>query len=142
MGAFRDLFKLTREARELQKSFPMPSIGESISAMRETVEAINDQQGDSARLLAEGLPGTAIVRELGVAQPDANWFNQMLDLEVHPSTRAPYRIANEYLVPQAARLAVGSELQVRIDPDDAAKLAIDWSSSIGPEPELGRVRPL
>jgi len=141
MGTFRDLFRLTREAKDLQRSMPTPSMGEMVSQMRETVAGVNAQQADQGRLLAEGIPGTAVVREHSAPQPDATWFNQMLDLEVHPTTRAPYRVANEYLVPQSARLSVGSELSVRVDPDDPAKIAIDWSA-MPPGPELGKVRPV
>ena len=141
MGTFRDLFKLTREAKELRRNTPTPSMGEMVGQMRETVADINAQQADQGRLLSEGLPGTAIVRDLSAPQPDATLFNQMLDLEVHPRTRSPYRVANQYLVPQSARLAVGSELTVRIDPDDPAKIAIDWSAL--PEgPPLGEIRPV
>jgi hypothetical protein len=141
MGMFKDLFGLTRSARELQKSFPMPDVSESIARMRETVDSINAQQADSGRLLAEGLPGTAIIREMGTPERGATWFNLTLDLEVHPQTREPYRVANEYLVPAAVHLEPGVELPVRIDPDDRAKLAIDWGNA--PHgPALGQVRPL
>lgn len=141
MGMFKDLFKLTREAQELKRNTPMPSMGEMVGQMRETVESINAQQADSGRLLAEGLPGTAIIREMGVPERGATWFNLMLDLEVHPRTRDPYRIANEYLVPAAVPLELGLELRVMIDPTDPAKLAIDWDNA--PRgPELGQIRPL
>ena len=77
---------------------------------------------------------------MGTPERGAAWFNLMLDLEVHPRTREPYRIANEYLVPSAAHLEEGVELPVMIDPDDPAKLAIDWGNA--PEgPALGEIRP-
>ena len=107
MGMFKDLFKLTREAQELKRNTPTPSMGEMVGQLRETVEGINAQQGDSARLLAEGIPGTAIIREMGTPERGATWFNLMLDLEVHPRTRDPYRVANEYLVPGAVPTRAG-----------------------------------
>ncbi len=141
MGMFKDLFKLTREAQELKRNTPTPSMGEMVGQLRETVEGINAQQGDSARLLAEGIPGTAIIREMGTPERGATWFNLMLDLEVHPRTRDPYRVANEYLVPGAVPLEPGLELPVMIDPDDPAKLAIDWGRA--PQgPALGQIRPV
>ena len=141
MGMFKDLRGLIRSSRELQKSFPMPDLGESIRQMRETVDGFTAQQQDQSRLLAEGIPGTAIVREMGTPERGATWFNLMLDLEVHPRTREPYRVANEYLVPAAVHLEPGVELPVRIDPNDRAKLAIDWGNA--PRgPDLGQVRPL
>lgn len=138
---FKDMFKLTREAQELKRNTPTPSMGEMVGQMRETVENINAQQADSGRLLAEGMPGKAIIREMGTPERGSTWFNLMLDLEVHPRTRDPYRVANEYLVPQAAHLEPGTELPVKIDPRDPAKIAIDWDKA--PRgPAMGQVRPL
>ena len=141
MGTMRDLFKLTRESQKLRKNTPTPSMGEMLGQAREAVESLNAQQEGSAELLSAGLPGTAIVRELGTPARGAAWFNLTLDLEVHPRTGRPYRLANEFLVPADARLAPGVELPVRIDPEDQAKVAIDWES-VPRGPSLGEVRPL
>jgi hypothetical protein len=140
VGIFKDLFGLTRNARELQKSFPMPPLGETISAMNAQVEALNAQRTDSSRLLSEGIEATGTVIELGPAQPDANIYNQVIDLEVRPRIGAAYRVANEYLVPRAANLAVGDQLRVRVDPNDRAKIAVDWEA-VDPGPPLGEIRP-
>ena len=141
MGMFKDLFKLTREAQELKRNTPTPSMSEMIGQAREAIEDINAQQAASPEILANGIPGTAIIREMGTPERGATYFNLMLDLEVHPRTRDPYRIANEYMVPAAAQLEPGVELAVMIDPDDPAKIAIDWDKA--PEgPPLGQVRPL
>jgi hypothetical protein len=141
VGIFKDLFSLTRSARELQKSFPAPDIGEAISEMNAAVQALNAQRADAGRLLEQGIAATAKVTELGPAQPDATIYNQVLDLEVTPRTGSAYRVANEYLVPRAANLAVGDLLQVRVDPDDRAKIAIDWGA-VDPGPPLGEIRPI
>ncbi len=78
---------------------------------------------------------------MGTPERGAAWFNLMLDLEVHPRTGEAYRIANEYLVPAGANLEQGVELPVMIDPDDRAKLAIDWGNA--PQgPALGEIRPV
>jgi hypothetical protein len=138
---FKDLFGLTRNARELQKSFPTPSIGESISQLNEMVEGLNEQRADAGRLLQEGIAATAKVIDLGPAQPDANIYNQVVDLEVTPRTGSAYRVANDYLVPRAANLAIGDVLEVRVDPEDRGKIAIDWGA-VDPGPPLGEVRPV
>jgi hypothetical protein len=141
MGMFKDLFKLTREAKELKRNTPTPSMGEMVGQMRETVESINAQQADSGRVLAEGTPATAVIRDLGTPERGAAWFNLMLDLEVRPTIGRPYRIANEYLVPASAQLEEGVELPVRVDANDPAKIAIDWDNA--PEgPSLGEIRPV
>src|SRR4051812_17987248 len=107
MGMFKDLRGLLRSSKELRDSMPMPSMRESIHQLRETVEGFSAQQADQGRLLAEGVPGTAIIREMGTPERGATWFNLVLDLEVHPRTREPYRVANDYLVPAAAHLEPG-----------------------------------
>jgi hypothetical protein len=141
MGMFKDLFKLTREAKELKRNTPTPSMGEMVGQMRETVESMNAQQADSGRVLAEGTPATAVIRDLGTPERGAAWFNLMLDLEVRPTIGRPYRIANEYLVPASAQLEPGVELPVRVDANDPAKIAIDWGNA--PEgPPLGEIRPV
>ncbi|MQA73452.1 MAG: hypothetical protein GEU88_03710 [Solirubrobacterales bacterium] len=137
----RDLFKLTREARELRHNTPTPSMGGMLGRVRETVADLNAQRADSSRLLAEGIPGTAVIRDMGTPARGAAWFSLMLDLEVHPRTREPYRVANQYLVPARARLEPGVELPVRIDADDPSRIAIDWDRAPqGPQP--GEIRPL
>jgi hypothetical protein len=141
MGMIRDLLRLNREAKELRRNTPTPSMGEMVGQMREMVEDINVQQADSGRVLAEGIPATAIIRDMGTPARGAAWFNLMLDLEVRPATRQPYRVANEYLVPAGAQLEEGVELPVRVDANDPARIAIDWENA--PRgPSLGQIRPV
>jgi hypothetical protein len=141
MGMFKDMFKLTRQAQELKRNVDTPSMGEMVKQANVQLENLNRQQAGQDEVLAEGIPGKAIIREMGTPERGATWFNLRLDLEVHPSTRDPYRVANEYLVPQAAQLAIGTELPVRIDPNDPAKIAIDWGSA-ATGPPLGEIRPV
>jgi hypothetical protein len=141
MGMFKDIFKLTRQANELKKNTDVPSMGEMVKQANTQLEQLNQQQAGQDELLSTGLPGKAIIRDMGTPERGAMWFNLTLDLEVHPSTREPYRVANEYLVPQAANLGIGVELPVRIDPDDPAKIAIDWDNA-GRGPQLGQIRPV
>jgi hypothetical protein len=141
MGMFKDMFKLTREAQELKKNTPMPSMGETVKQARSQLEALNEQQAGQNQTLAEGIPGKAIIQGMGTPERGAAWFNLQLDLEVHPTTRDPYRVAIETLVPQAANLVPGAELPVRIDANDPAKIAIDWDN-VDQGPQLGQIRPV
>ena len=145
MGMIRDLFGLTRDARKLQQdmkqSGQIPSMREMVGQARDQLADFGQMQSDAPRILAEGTPATAIIREMGTPERGAAWFNLVLDLEVHPRTGQPYRVANDYLVPAAAHLEPGVELQVRIDPNDRAKIAIDWGNA--PQgPALGEIRPV
>lgn len=141
MGMFKDMFKLTREAQQLKKNTPTPSMGEMVSQMSDQLEALNEQQAGQQQVLGEGIPGKAIIRGMGTPERGAAWFNLQLDLEVHPSTRDPYRVAIETLVPQAAELGIGVELPVRIDSNDPAKIAVDWDNA-NQGPQLGQIRPV
>jgi hypothetical protein len=44
-------------------------------------------------------------------------------------------------VPQAANLVPGAGLPVRIDPNDPAKIAVDWDN-VDTGPQLGQIRPV
>ena len=145
MGMIRDLFGLTRDARKMQQdmkqSGQIPSMGEMVSQARGVMAEFNQMQTEAPEILATGTPGTAIIREMGTPERGAAWFNLVLDLEVRPRTGEPYRVANDYMVPAAAHLEPGVELPVRIDPNDRAKLAIDWQNAPS-GPNLGEIRPV
>jgi hypothetical protein len=145
VGMIRDLFGLTRDARKLQQdmtqSGQIPSMRELVGQARGQLAEFGQMQSEAPRILAEGVPATAIIRDMGTPERGAAWFNLVLDLEVHPRTGQAYRVANDYLVPAAAHLEPGVELSVRVDPDDRSKIAIEWDNA--PEgPKLGEIRPV
>jgi hypothetical protein len=71
----------------------------------------------------------------------AQWFNLDLDLEVNVSGRQAYRVANSFRVPASASLARGVTLPVKVDPEDPAKVAIDWDTA-PTGPTADEVRPV
>lgn len=100
-------------------------------------------RGDAARLLEEGTPASAVVRAItDDTRPrgSASWYRVGLDLEVRPPGRDPYRVANDYLVPRGAEVQPGTELPVRVDPEDPAAIAIDWDNA-PKQPAQGEIRP-
>jgi hypothetical protein len=62
-------------------------------------------------------------------------------MEVHVSGRQPYRVNNQYMVPAGATLGQGVSLPIKVDPNDPAKIAIDWESAQS-APQRGEVRPV
>ena len=55
--------------------------------------------------------------------------------------RQAYRVANTYMVPATASLGQGVTLPVKVDQNDASKIAIDWDAA--PQgPAEGAVRPV
>jgi hypothetical protein len=149
----KDMAGMTRQAKELQRQQQeqagykpglggqMAQMGDMMSQANEQLAELTGQSGDRQRILADGIAGTAVIVGMGTPARGAQQFNLDLDLEVHVSGRAPYRVANQYIVPASAPLGQGVTLPVKVDPDDQAKIAIDWDNvATGPAP--GEVRPV
>ena len=152
MGLFKgikDVASVTKQARQLQDHQQeqagykpgmrgmMAQMGDMVGQVNEQLKDLADQSGDQQRLLVEGIPGEAIIVAMGVPARGARMYNLDLDLEVHLGDRAPYRVANEYIVPASAPIGQGVRLPVRVDPTDQAKIAIDWDS-VAQGPARGR----
>jgi len=155
MGLFKsmkDMASLTKQAKELQEQQQrdagygpgfggtMAQMGDMLEQANQQLGELNDQSGDRARLLAEGIAGQGVIVGHGVPARGAQWFNLDIELEVHISGRQPYRVNNQYLVPATATLGPGVTLPIRVDPEDPAKIAIDWES-IPQGPARGEVQP-
>jgi len=151
--SIKDLSSMTKQAKQLQNqqlaeggykqgfSGQMQQMGDLISQGTEQLSELTDSQGDRARLLAEGIAGQATIVGMGTPARGAQWFNLDLDLEVNVSGRQAYRVANSFMVPASASLGAGVTLPVKVDPNDPAKIAIDWDSA--PKgPAAGEVRPV
>ena len=155
MGLFKTMKNLagvTKQAKQLQEqqlaqSGYKPGLGGMMSQMGDMLEQANEQfqdlasqSGDQQRLLAEGVPGEAVIVGMGTPPRDAQLFNLDLDLEVTIGGRDPYRVMNQYIVPASAQLGHGVRLSVRVDPNDPAKIAIDWAN-VARSPARGEIRP-
>lgn len=155
MGLFKsmkDLTNLTKEAKQLQRqqqqeagykpglSGSFQQMGDMIGDATEQVAELAGDQGDRGRILAEGIAGQATIIGMGTPARGAQWFNLDLDLEIHIPGRAAYRVDNQYMVPAGAMLGQGVSLPVKVDPNDQAKIAIDWDSA-QKAPARGQVRP-
>jgi hypothetical protein len=156
MGLFKgmkDLAGVTKQAKAMQEQQQeqagykpgmggmMSQMGDMLGQANEQLSELTGQSGDRGRILAEGISGEAVIVGMGTPARGAQQYNLDLDLEVHVSGRQPYRVANQYIVPAAVPLGQGVRLPVKVDPNDPAKIAIDWNSaSRGPAP--GEVRPV
>jgi len=148
----KDLANVTKQAKQLQDQQQekagykpgmggmMSQMGDMVGQMNEQLKDLTDQSGDQQRLLAEGIPAEAVIIGMGTPARGAQRFNLDLDLEVHISGQAPYRVANQYIVPASAPIGQGARLPVRVDPNDPAKIAIDWDN-VASGPARGEVRP-
>jgi len=154
MGLFKgmkDLAGVTKQAKQMQEQQQKQSgyksgmagqfqqMGDMLENANEQLAELNEQQSGKSGLLADGLPGEGVIVSHGVPARGAQWFNLDIDMEVHVSGKAPYRVNNQYMVPAGATLGPGVKLPLRVDPEDPAKIAIDWNSA-GKAPERGDVR--
>jgi hypothetical protein len=147
----KDVAGMTKQAKELQRQQQeqagykpgfggqMAQMGDMVSQANEQLAELTDQSGDQQRILAEGIAGNAVIVGMGTPARGAQQFNLDLDLEVHVSGRAPYRVANQYIVPASAPLGQGVTLPVKVDPNDQAKIAINWDN-VATGPARGEVR--
>jgi hypothetical protein len=156
MGLFKsmkDLGNLTKEAKKLQNQQQRDAgfepgmkgqfqqMGDMISQANEQVAELTGQSGDRDRILAEGISGQGVIVAHGTPERGATWFNLDIDLEVHVTGRQAYRVNKQYMVPASATLGTGVTLPIKVDPNDPAKIAIDWDSAEKP-PAPGEIRPV
>lgn len=155
MGLFKgmkDLASVTKQAKEMQNqqqeqagykkgmAGQFQQMGDMLSNANEQLAELNAQQAGTGGVLENGIAGEGVIVGHGVPARGAQWFNLDIDMEIHVSGRAPYRVNNQYMVPASATLGPGVRLPVRVDPDDPAKIAIDWNAA--PQaPAPGEVRP-
>jgi hypothetical protein len=151
--SMKDLSSLTKEAKQLQRqqqqeagykpglAGQMQQMGDLVSQGKEQLAELTDQSGEGGQILANGIAGQGVIVAHGTPERGAQWFNLDIDLEVHVSGRQPYRVNNQYMVPAGATLGQGVTLRIKVDPNDPAKIAIDWDSA-GQAPQRGQVRPV
>jgi hypothetical protein len=83
--------------------------------------------GGELALLQQGepAPATVLARPEPTADPNAR---QPLRLEVHPTARPAYEVDCDVPATHpAAKSKVGDSVQVKIDPADPKRVAIDWA---------------
>ena len=156
MGLFKsmkDLSNLTKQAKEMQTQQQqqagykagfggqMQQMGDMISQANEQLSELTDSSSEREPLLANGIAGQGVIVAHGTPERGAQWFNLDIDMEVHVSGRQPYRVNNQYMVPAGATLGQGVSLPIKVDPNDPAKIAIDWDSAQS-APQRGEVRPV
>jgi hypothetical protein len=156
MGLFKgmkDMASVTKQAKQMQEqqqeqagykkgmAGQFQQMGDMLGQANEQLAELNEQQSGKSGLLESGISGEGVIVSHGVPARGAQWFNLDIDMEVHVSGKAPYRVNNQYMVPAGATLGPGVKLPIKVDPEDSAKIAIDWNSA-GTGPARGEVRPV
>jgi len=143
MGMFKDISKMNKQAKDIQKSQgrrtgmigmlrDTPSmISQASSAVDDAMALQAEIQGQQA-LLSSGTPGKATIKNFTDTGTLVNFNPQVvLDLEVEVPGQQPYPAQLTTAVPQVylGRLQPGGSIGVRVDPSDGSKLAIDWTAA-------------
>jgi hypothetical protein len=92
------------------------------------------------RLLKTGIPAKAVIKELHDTGVTVNNAPQIkLLLEVFPQTGLPYLVETKILISrlQTSAFQPGTELTVKIDPNDKDKVAVDFSGGASYAPAGG-----
>lgn len=132
MGYFKDLRKLGKMGREIQKTWdPGASVAQSMQAMQDA-SAVMEQQTVAARLAVEGEPAWA---QVNLARDTGQYLNLQplveLSLLVFLEGQPPYPVTVKQVVPptQLGRLTPGSRLSVKVDPRARETIFVDWVAS-------------
>ncbi|MBP1631913.1 MAG: hypothetical protein H6Q11_201 [Acidobacteria bacterium] len=132
MGFLKDVRKLQKQAKELDKTWdPGASMAQTMQAMQ-SAGAVMERQTVAARLAVEGEPATA---QVNVARDTGQLLNQQpiveISLLIFPEGQPPYPLTVQEIVPmtQLGRLTPGSRLAVKVDPKARDTIWIDWMAS-------------
>jgi hypothetical protein len=129
MSLFKDLRKLSKQSKELSKDWDPAAQMRQASAAMEATAGMMARQTAAARLAESGESASA---QVSAARDTGELVNLQpvveIDVLIYRQGRPPYPATVRQIVPlaQLGRLAPGTQLPVRVDPDDSASIWIDW----------------
>jgi len=140
---FKDLKKLSDQGKEIGKQTGRPTsmmgmIKNMPNDIANATAAVDDAMAMQAEmqaqqlLLTTGTPGRAVVKSAQQTGAFVNMNPQViLDLEVTVEGKDPYAVQLSTSVPQISIPMVqpGSNVGVRVDPNDPQSLVIDWAAA-------------
>jgi hypothetical protein len=78
------------------------------------------------KVLKRGMPGRATIVERGALNRGGTSFNLSMTLQVHVDGITPYEVEDQWMVKAKDTIGLDGSIPVKVDPDDHAKVAIDW----------------
>lgn len=137
MGLFGDYQRLRRTSKEAAAAQGRPTtaigrlanLGNDMQAAANQAEWVAAQSAGPVDELVGGIAGTATLYGHRATGAMAGFEPiSELDLEVALPGHDVYRVTASVRIPHQhlVRVTVGRQLRVRVDPQDAARLAIDW----------------
>ncbi|MGC4000934.1 MAG: hypothetical protein QM767_27140 [Anaeromyxobacter sp.] len=132
----------TPEAREAEKQRFRDANRPKVERLERYLLALRAVD-DKRAILGAGFESTAIVTLMADAESNAEFPALVyLELSVAGQEGARYTVrTGEYLTPASVgAVAPGRELVVKVDPQDPARVAVDWAASLRlREPAAGQV---
>lgn len=132
MGFFKDISTLKKQGQEMSKNTDVKSrMAESLDKMQQA-NAMIAQQTAAAQMAVHGIDSTATVAGVRPTGAQMN-FDPVLDIDLTVFRNGvPMPATVRQPVPQVflARLQPGAALKVKLDPNDASVVFIDWYSPV------------
>jgi hypothetical protein len=133
MGFFKGLRDVQKQSREINKNWDAGASFEQaqaqMAAANQTMADMTASTNASVNAVANGIDATAVVT--GVRQQGMVNFQPLMevDLTVTPDGLPPYPVTVKQAVPQMqlVHAQAGTNLHVKVDPDDPSSVWIDWS---------------
>jgi hypothetical protein len=130
MGLFKDMAKLTEQAKEIDKTFdPGAQSRDAVEKMK----AMNASMAAATAALTTGVPAKAQIISVGMSAGMMNADPIVpLELLVMQEGRPPRPVSLSTVVPmtQMSRMIPGTTLAVRIAETDPNAVAIDWAAPV------------
>jgi hypothetical protein len=131
MGVFKDIRTLTKQAKEIDKTYDP---GAQMRAGRERMQQMNGwmaQQTEQAGLATTGTPAQATITSTRDTGTLVNYQPVLeLDLLVLLDGRPPFPVQVQTPVGPALlhRAVPGATVVVRVDPSDPRRAYVDWTA--------------
>jgi len=134
MGIFKDIHKITQQAKEIDKTFDP---GQQARDATERMKAMNQQMASAAAAMSapptDAVDAKAQVVSVGATAGMMN-MDPILPVEllVQQEGLPPRPASVSVIVPMAQmhRLVPGAMLPVRVSKSDASSIAIDWAAPV------------
>jgi len=130
MGFFKDVHTLNKQSREMQKHTNVKASMADGMARMQAANAMMQQQTAAAMMATHGSDATATIS--GVRQTGMQMnFAPVIDLDLMVFRNGiPMPVTVRQAVEQVylSRVRIGENVKVKVDPNNAASVWIDWIS--------------
>jgi hypothetical protein len=130
MGLFKDMRKMTKQAKDLQEStgYKRPSMREGMQMATDAMAGAQQSMEASQELMENGTPSTATVSAIRPTQQVVN-MQPVIEFDLQVATEAgEVPVSVSQAVPQAMvpQVQPGATVNVLVDPEDTDKVMITF----------------